>query len=433
MNLLLVVCDTLRSDHLGCYGYFRDTSPNIDNIAKEGAVFDDFYCAGAPTGIGFTCINTGLYPINHKFYRFTGVNVRQVDDRIFTMAEILRASGYTTAAFDNLINQTRSKHFVRGYEFYVNCGDFLSGIVVHALRAEQVNMRLIPWIKNHSDEEFFAFIHYWDPHTPYNQPKEYQKVFNHKQGDLSDLEIKEAPAGYQYVPGWGRVKELVEGEIPDRHHKFNKVSVDRYDGEIVYMDHAIGDVMLTLEEEEILEDTLTIITADHGEQLGQHGVWEHDMLLDSVVHIPLVMRCPKKLPRGIKVKGYGQQIDILPTILELIGSQSKSLKFDGTSLMRLLSGEPSRERIFIEHTSGERCIRTDEWKLIADEWAKKQHKPLELYNTKEDPLETNNLANSKKEKAHELIEILHEWVENNLKGETDPAIFEKEEEYTGIV
>jgi len=112
MNIVLIVCDTLRFDHLGCYGYFRDTSPNIDNMAKDGAIFEDFYTSGAPTGPAFTCMYTGLHAINHKHYQFIQPNVRQLDDLIFTMPEILKAGGFTTAAIDNLINfPSHSKHW----------------------------------------------------------------------------------------------------------------------------------------------------------------------------------------------------------------------------------------------------------------------------------------------------------------------------------
>jgi len=135
INILFIVCDILRADHLGCYGYFRNTSPNIDRIAREGVLFEDFYTSGAPTGPGFTCICTGLHTIHHRFYRFLIPNIRQVDDMIFTMPEIMRFLGYTTTGLDNLMSQ--------------------------------LNRRLIPWIKNHSGEKFLVlFVHYWDPHLP---------------------------------------------------------------------------------------------------------------------------------------------------------------------------------------------------------------------------------------------------------------------------
>jgi len=430
MNVLLIVCDTLRADHLGCYGYFRDTSPNIDATAKEGILFEDFYNAGCPTGPGFTSIITGLHTIHHKFYQFMIQNIRQVDDAIFTMAETMRAIGYTTAAFDNLVTQpARAKHFARGYEFYINCGPYAFESP-RCLKAEQLNRRLIPWIENYSDEQFFLFVHYWDPHLPYNQPEEYRNLFCHEPGSVSDLDIREAPAGYQYVPGWGTVGQIVKeekkwrGRIADN----SVLSIDLYDGEIAYMDKAIGEVLETLEDKGVIDETLVIITSDHGEQLGQHyGIWGHDGLHDADVHIPFIMRFPKKVPKGLRVKGFCQQIDLLPTILDLIGYETSILEIDGTSAMPLLKGEPIRERIFMEHSNAQRAVGTVEWKLLDDEWTNRPRRELELYNVKEDPMEVVNLAQTKEEKARELRETLCAWVKANLKeGEPDPAIYEDE-------
>jgi len=431
-KVLLIVCDTLKADHLGCYGYFRETSLNIDRIASEGVLFEDFYNAGSPTGPGFTCIYTGLHTIHHKYYRFGEPNLRQVDDTIFTMPEIMRAMGYTTAGFDNLMNLIygRSKHFVRGYEFYVNCGpDTFDS--AHYLRAEQLNHRLIPWVKNYSDEKFFLFIHYWDPHLPYNQPEEYKRLFHHEPGNLSDLEVCEALAGYKYVPGWGKVGEFADGEVRAPYGPYPTVSIDHYDGEIAYMDHAIGEVLEALDGEGILDQTMVIVTSDHGEQFGQHSGygWEHDGLHDAVTHLPLIIRYPMKLPKGVKIGGFCQQIDILPTILDLLNVQPENIEIDGKSVMPLLKGEKIRSEIFMEHTSGQRAIRTDQWKLLDDElhdeeWKKRPHRGLELFNVKNDPMEMINLAKTETDKAEALRATLHGWVKTNLKeGETDPAIY----------
>jgi len=432
MNILFFVCDTLRADHLGCYGYFRNTSPNIDRLAREGVLFEDFYDAGCPTGPAFTCMYTGLYPIHHKFYRFLYPNARQVDDMIFTMPEMLRGLGYTTAGFHNLLNMMdRPKHLVKGYEFYINLGEYFPHHAFHTLRCEEVNRRLIPWIRSYSDEKFFLFVHYWDPHGPYNQPKKYRDLFQH-QRDLSDLEIREAPAGYKYIPGWGTIEEVTVNEKPlyyDLRASSLGALVDLYDGEIAYMDHAIGEVIQTLEDEGVLEETLIILTSDHGEQLCQHRSygWQHAGLHDAVTHVPLIMRYPKKLPKGVRVKGFCQHIDILPTLLDLLGVGRNVLDIDGRSLMPLLNNEEIRDLIFMEHTSGQRSVRTAEWHLIDDETIpRKRYRELELYNVKEDPMETVNLAKNMKDKA-KLKEALRGWIRENLKeGERDPAIYADE-------
>jgi len=428
-NVLLIVCDTLRVDHLGCYGYFRETSPNINYVAEEGVVFEDFYDSGSPTGPCFTCIYTGLHTIHHKFYQFLTPNIRQVDDTIFTMPEIMHAMGYTTTALDNLIKQSaRAKHFVRGYEFYINWGPGSFRPTPADMLAEQLNRRLIPWIRNYADEKFFLLVHYWDPHTPYNQPEEYRRIFRHEKGTLSDLKIETAPAGYKYIPGWGRVGEFADGEIKDN------LSIDLYDGEICYMDQGIGEVISTLEDVGVLDDTLVIVTSDHGENLLQHyNSWGHESLHDAVTHVPLIMRYPKKLPKGVRVKGFCQHIDLLPTIMDLVGATTDVLEIDGESIMPLLKGKQIRDRIFMEACNGQRAIRTSEWKLLDSEWmgellcyGERHNLPrkLELYNVKDDPMETINLAENEKEEAKELKEALREWVKANLIWEPDPAVYE---------
>ena len=436
LNILVIVIDTLRADHLGCYGYFRNTSPTIDKIAEEGVLFENFYASGIPTGPGFTSIITGLYPISHKYYitPYNVPNTYQLDDNIPTLAEILWDKGYTTAAVDNLINwPSHPKHFVRGYEYYMNPskGTKWKGHRPGQVRASQVNEKALPWIRQHSYERFFLFIHYWDPHMPYNQPDTYKTAFKHE--NLNDLKVTETPAGYKYVPGWGRVDQL-----PKQSH--NK-SINLYDGEILYVDNAISDVISTLEEEGILDETLIIITSDHGEQLGQHAIWGHAGLHEAVVKIPLIIRNPKILPKGLRVKEYAQHVDIVPTILELAGVNTKTT-FDGHSLLNAIKGQKTREYAVCE-TWGERCIIKNEWKLIIHyetemkilndvfllggqyrgwlPFLEKYGKiGVELYNIKEDPAETINLAKERKDIANKLKQTLDTWIKEHLKNGEDP-------------
>jgi len=429
MNVLFIVCDTLRVDHLGCYGYFRDVSPFIDEVAEEGVVFEDFYGNGSPTGPAFTCMFTGLHSINHKFYEFMTPNVRQVDDLIFTMPEIMRLCGFITAAVDDLINfPCHPKHFVKGFDYYMNpsCQRMNPSSI-----ADEINKLLIPWVRNHSKEKFFLFVHYWDPHDVYRpQYDEYNKKvkhFHHKIGDLSDLQVKEAPAGYRYVPGWGREGEILEGKRSYNVEGPKVLSIDLYDAAVAYMDRAIGEALTVFKEEGIFENTLIIITSDHGEQLGQHHAWSHNALHDSCQHIPLIMRFPKRLPKKRRIKGFAQHIDLLPTILELASIKGSVPDIDGKSLLPLLKGEKIRDHIFMEHTGFQRAIRTEEWKFIENyppplpdagwigwidgriDGVSVYKRPSELYNVKEDPMETINLMEKEKEKALELKQILHEW------------------------
>ncbi|MCD6506396.1 sulfatase [Candidatus Poribacteria bacterium] len=416
LNCILFVIDTLRADHLSCYGYFRNTSPNIDKIAEEGVLFKDAHATAIATGPGFTSIITGLSPIHHRFYLtpWNLPNLIDFDDSIPTLPEIIQdgIQSCTTAAFDNLINfASHMDQFVRGFEYYVNLTRTSKPIHHHVVGGE-INKRLIPWLESHSNERFFLFVHYWDPHTPYNQPEEYRKVFSHKPGNLDDLVVKTALAGYEYVPGWGKV-----GEIWDPDPAQSKVTIDLYDGEIRYVDALVGEVMEALERLNIADRTALIVTSDHGEQLGQHGMYGHGMLHEAVIYIPLIIRCPNLLPEGKIIEGYVQQADIAPTILELMGlDEEKMPEMDGSSLIPVIEGgKGTREEIFVEDQEYRAYMRGS-WKYMRNYFSGKE----ELYEVKSDPMEVINLTEREGGRLKEMRSKLDGWVKENLKGRPDP-------------
>jgi arylsulfatase len=426
MNVVLFVIDTLRADHLGCYGYFRDTSPTIDRLAAEGVLFSNSHATAVATGPGFTSIITGLSPIHHKFYLtpFNIPNAINFDDDILTLAEMIwDHGGYTTAAFDNLINfRSHMKQFVRGYEYYVNVTRTSRWIHHHVVGGE-VNKRLIPWIHSHKNEQFFLFVHYWDPHTPYNQPPGYRKVF--KYNSISDLQTRKVPSGYDYVQGWGTCEEIMKS-VSERGIRgwpsTEEYPIDLYDGEIRYTDDLIKEILATLDRDGILEDTAIILTADHGEQLGQHGHYGHPGLHEPNIFIPIIFWHPRSLPQGTVIEGYVQQSDIVPTVLDIIGTTPTS-ELDGESLLPVIEGrQETREEIFVE-TSQQRAILRGDWKLIRDAWGS-----VGLYNLHSDPMEVTNLADKETGKRKELEDALDEWVKANIaEGETDPMLVAAEQ------
>jgi len=412
VKLMLIVIDTLRADHLGCYGYFRNTSPNIDKLAKEGVFFKDAHATAIPTGPGFTSIFTGLSPIHHGFYLtpWNLPNLIDFDDSIPTLPEIIQRElpDFATAAFDNLINfSSHMDQFVRGFEYYVNPTGTPEPLH-HHIKGEKINQRLIPWLKEHKEENFFCFVHYWEPHTPYNQPPEFKNIFHHEPG-TGDLRISEAPSGYSYVPGWGKIDEL--WEPPPK----GKVSIDLYDGEIKYVDYLVGEIVKTLKSMDILSEMVIIITSDHGEQLGQHGEYGHSKVIEACAFIPLIIWEPHKIPRGKVVEGYAQQGDILPTILDLLGVK-KLPSVDGKSLLPFIKKEKlEREEIFIEDHEY-RALIQGKWKYIRNYFTREE----ELYNLTDDPMEVLNLSGKESEYLKKMRKRLNDWVKDNLKGKPDP-------------
>jgi len=470
MNILLIVIDSLWAEHLSCYGYPRKTSPNLDNLAKDGILFKKCFSEFPYTYPAFTSIITGRFGINTGIVANTWYKINQndivLDDSIPTMAEILRAADYTTAAVDNMMNfASHPKWFVRGFQFYINVKatpyhpeidlfhtTYRRDIVetTDMVTADEVNYRLMNWVKEHSKEKFFLFVHYWDPHGfnpkihgkgPY-EPKEFKDKFSGDEG----LEYYYTSSGERYIKGWGLASHLT----PERMERFNL-----YDCTIAYLDDRIGKVFEQLKDLGLYDDTLIIVTADHGTweiPLGRKG-FPH--LSSARLHVPLIMKLPKQENKGRIVDAFVQPIDILPTILHLLGYASsftcRDVQFffgeefsvfegmDGISLLPLIRGEKTDHRkevygtVVYSHCS--RCIMTKEWKLITHfvggrkPFLRSDYRlpPPELYNLTEDPEELHNVAEDHPEVVKKLKMRLDSWVEENVKksGRTDPMLVPK--------
>ena len=425
MNVIWFVVDTLRSDHLHCYDYFRETSPNIDRIAAEGVLFEDSYASAIATGPGFTSLFTGLAAINHGFYLtpWNVTNAPLLDDRIVTLPELIQARGdYTTAAFDNLINfRSHMKQFVRGFEFYTNITRSPAWLHHHVI-AQELNHRLLPWLEEHATETFFAFVHYWDPHTPYNMPASFRGKFDREKGDLV---TRRAPDGYEYVPGWGLADQLPGNE---------RLSIDLYDDEVFYTDYCIGQVREKLEELGLLNDTVIVLTADHGEDLDLHGLWGHGTVHETTIRVPLIVRDPAHLPQGKRVEGFVQHADNLPTILAYYAQQDRPefgrvssagqmpdlpTRFDGQSALDLARGGREAPSEIVVESGQHRAYIAPPWKLI---WHRDEREN-ELFHLENDPLELHDRAREEPAVLEELSEKLRQWVERNLGGERVDPIY----------
>jgi len=436
MNVVWFVLDTLRADHLGCYGYFRPTSPNIDRLAAEGVLYEGSYASAIATGPGFTSLFTGLAAINHGFYLtpWDVPNAPLLDDRIVTLPELIQArGGYTTAAFDNLINfRSHMKQFVRGFEYYVNVTRS-PGWLHHYVTAAEINNRLLPWLEQHAEEPFFLFVHYWDPHIPYNMPHAFRSRFQQR---VQDLVVKTAPDGYDYVPGWGPIDRLPR--------QTEELSVDLYDDEIFYADHCVGLVREKLEDLELLDDTAIILTSDHGEDLDLHGIWGHATVHETTIAVPLIVRDPRHLPAGGRVTGFVQHADHLPTILEYFPAQRRpefdrvavaghmpeiSSSFDGASLRELAHNQRQTPQEIVVESGEHRAYLAPPWKLV---WYRDRRRS-ELFHLQNDPLELHNRAMEEGDRVRELEAKLHDWVHHHLAGERTDPIFASEGAWTCYV
>jgi len=393
MRVLYVVFDTLRADHLGCYGYFRSTSPNIDRMASQGILFSDVYPTDVPTQPSYTAMFSGQRGIS------TGV-VSHADEHLPDSApwfpQILATKGCTTCAVSTLYHM--KKWFAKGFQYYMNpvAGDVR---LTQRVTADQINSMAIPWLKTHWKDNFFMFIHYWDVHTIYAPPSRYKRLYY--QGDEKDpgnhsLEGVKKNLAYPFVK---RLLDAMGKDITDIEYV-----IAQYDAEITYVDEKFGELLATLEELNILNDTLIILTSDHGESLGEHNIYfDHADVYEPTIHVPLIFHHPN-LPRGKKIEALVQLIDIAPTVLEFFGVdipdefEGKRGLWQATRMMR-----NKRWKLI-------KCIDNGFWNLPS----------TELYDLQSDPKELKNLVEERREIVDELELKFHRWVTEHLGRRTDP-------------
>ena len=434
MNIVYIVVDTLRADHLSCYGYFRETSPNIDRVAEDGVVFTNCFSEFPYTLPSFTSHITGICGVGTGVVTnaWRKLNERHIvlDDKTPTLAEILFHSGYATAAVDNMVNfGYHPKWFVRGYQYYINprprppytSDDALYDDIVRntdMVLAEEVNYHVLKWLEAHGrDKDFFLFVHYWDPHTPYNLPRGFREKF-------CDEYYYEPPAvrlpdGDGFVPGWGRLSHLTDER---------RELVRLYDCEIYYVDHHIGALVDKLEEMGVYDETLIVITSDHGEimfedhpgLLKERIEFGHGMLYNEVLHVPLIIKFPGQEFRGRRVDALVQTVDIFPTVLRVAGVEG-DFRTDGVDLLSLLEGEwEGRDAVIGTYVSSKfaaRSLMSGDWKLITYTTS-----DVELYDLARDPYETVNVAEEQGDVARQMRDALEARVREYVEkwGRPDP-------------
>jgi arylsulfatase len=440
MQVILVVSDTLRASHMGSYGYFRPTSPRMDQFAAQGVRFANHVSQAPYTLPSFTSLITGQFGTTHKVLANpSGQNHNfpvAVDDHTPVLADLFRAAGAPveiahgryvgggtlTASFDNLANfPNHPKWFVRGYEYHVSVTPGTQRMV----GADVLHRRLFPWLEQHAGEDFFLFVHYWDVHGPYLAPPPFGAEYPEQQIGR-EIPIYTAPGGGDYVSGWGPVSEI----SPEARAK-----IDAYDGGINYFDQKFGELLDHLGRLGIADQAVIALTGDHGESMAEHRVpFAHDELYDATIGVPLIVRAPGRIPAGRVVEALSQAVDIAPTLLEL-ADLPVAESIQGSSLLPLARGEAEslHDRTYSEWTRylAARCVRTPRYKLIhkfAGGLALAHPNPRqvtwhELYDLTQDPDETRDLAGELPEVVRELDGQLQHWVNAQLQpGEADPLL-----------
>jgi arylsulfatase len=414
VNIVFVSLDTLRASRLGCYGYGKPTSPWLDRVASEGVLFERAYASDIPTEVAHTGIFTGKVGLRTGVVSH-GSSMTHLPKHESWMPALLQKHGFTTGAVDNLYQL--KEWFARGYRYYINS----AGKERH-IDGKTVNELALPWIREHKNEPFFLFLHYWDPHTPYLPPDEYASLFYGSDRDRYDRANTSMRGAYDHAayPFFKHHHYDLLGGITDAEY-INAL----YDAEVRYLDDRLQELDVRLTEEGLHEDTLLVLFGDHGESLTEHDIyWDHCGLYETTVNVPVLMRWPGRIPAGKRITGLVQQTDLMPTVLEAAGIGLPD-ELDGRSLWPSIRGEQdgTREAVYLSECAWQasRGIVNRDYKFIRTVDAGPYVRPpRELYDIRNDPEETVNLADRHSDVADRMERQLDEWVTGMLNGSKDP-------------
>jgi len=321
-GIILISIDTLRSDHLGSYGYSRDTSPNLDRFANRSVVFENAFAQLPGTLPSHMTIFTGLYPAEHGVYPPGSI----LSQRIRTLPEVFAEQGFRTGGFTEGGYVSGEYGFARGFSSF---SDEATG---GARDAEVTFERAEAFLGSvRDDERFFLFVHTYSVHDPYAPPEPFASRY-----------WKEDPPGDAFRPtgpNFSAFNRKVERAVSSEAVKYFEA---RYDGGIRYLDSVLGTFLAYIEREGLLETSAVVITSDHGEEFYEHGRFAHEQAYRELIQVPLIVRIPRLEPR--RVEGVVELVDLAPTLTELAGIRMTGV-FSGDSLLPILATVPESPRV----------------------------------------------------------------------------------------
>jgi len=420
-NLLMLAVDSLRRDHLSMYGYHRVSSPHLDQLARGGVLFENMFSAYIPTTPGYSSLLTGRDVFGTQIVGLSPQG-RNLDADHPTLGEVLHDHGYVSACAG-----FGGPGFYRGFDQYADYEAWLSWADRPARKAENLNQKALPMLEEMaaSGQPWCLFLRHMDPHAPYLAPPPFDSAFY--SGDPCDPNL---PDTMGPVREFKPFRDFHLSWLPPGIRDIKYV-VAQYDSELAYMDACIARLFARIRELGQWEETLVVLTADHGETLDEHGCYfDHHGTYEPTLVVPLVLHWPGHLPEGKRVQGIGLLEDIMPTLVELMGlEKAKKLRYDGKSLMPMLRGEVAqyRSEFYVTECTWQRkrCWRTPEWKLIVALEPDFHHKPpLELYNLVTDPRELHNVVEQEPQVAKHLKQRMQAWIKRRLAetGKPDPIL-----------
>jgi choline-sulfatase len=430
VKLVYFDIDTLRADHLGCYGYERPTSPNIDALASGGIRFDNVYASDTPCLPSRTALSTGQFGIRTGAVNHGGAGTDPFPegrDRRFQTAaarhswmSALRDVGVWTASISTFAERHSAYHFEAGFNESYNLGT--RGMET----ADQVASAAREWLeRNARRDSWFLHVHMWDPHTPYRTPASFGDLFaddaipswltedvRHAHWGLPGPHSAQEIAGFGPRPvwdGWPRQPKQA-ADMDDVRRVY-----DGYDTGVRYADHHVGQILNVLEDMGVLDGTGVMVSADHGENLGELGIYcDHQTADECTTHLPMILRWPGLDAAGGRSRsGFHYQIDVMATVLELFGAEVPS-RWDGAPFTAaLLSGTPSgRDHLVLSHAAwtAQRSIRFDDWICIRTYHDAFHGFPdVMLFDLTSDPHEQHNVAGDHPNLIEHGLSLLHQW------------------------
>jgi arylsulfatase A-like enzyme len=401
-NIVIVVLDAVRADHVGCYGYPRPTTPSIDRLAEQSLLFEQHFSQSSETKSSTSSLFTSQYCDTHL-----ADGPRALIEGTFTLQEGLAAAGFRTVLLS--ANLKATPLYGTGMDFQEAIYDrdleaILEGeeklydpaVLVRAFRG---------WLEQNSGDRFYAYLHFIPPHYPYRQPAEMTELFagqEHPEFERGELEF----------PDSSGVQPPTPPPLPEW--------INLYDANLRYGDWAVGETIKLLDDAGALDNTLLIVTSDHGESFGEHGhIWHGRDVRDEMVHIPLLIKLPGGGIPARRIGALTQVIDVLPTICDLYGVPYPADGVQGRSLLSLMAGNEEAVNEHVFSRGGGRpskyLVRTGSAALILysnGEWRA-------LYDLISDPGQKANVFTRQEDRGGELVSVFRSFAEEQRRPPVD--------------
>ncbi len=404
LKVIMISLDTLRADHLGSYGYPRDTSPYMDQLAEDGILFENVYAHSSWTLPSHMSLLFSLNTASHQVY----FNDQKIDSSIPSLASFLKDEGYLTQGITGGGYVSSIFGFSKGFDWY----EEPVGGQRAALRDDEAAYlfeKTSRWLQENKDKKFFLFLHTFQTHGPYRCPAPWNESFLAPDAEWKEMALR------NFLDGRGDDYEFTE--------KQKQNIVDLYDGEIKYTDEVlIKPLVEQLKKMGIYDNTLLIITSDHGEEFLDHGGWLHGRTLyNELIKVPLIMKLPASRYSGTRVPSIVRLIDIMPTVLDTAGISYD--RIDGKSLLDSISGNEKPDRIFISDLAHKNtpvpcpalsATNRGRIKFIIDR-AEDGIKSIETYDLAADPDEKTNIFQEVQVMRDEVVKFLTEYYAEKKK------------------